>query len=45
MVQNNILAEKSTEFGTRMVRFNQFLCKEKKVMNLYLNHLKMIVTN
>lgn len=30
MVQNNILAEKSTEFGTRIVRFNQFLCKEKK---------------
>ena len=30
MIQNNILAEKSTDFGVRIVRCYQFLTKEKK---------------
>ena len=30
MVQNNILAEKSIDFGARIVRCHHFLCKEKK---------------
>ena len=30
MVQNNILAEKSINFGARIVRCHHFLCKEKK---------------
>ncbi|MBR1682684.1 MAG: four helix bundle protein [Bacteroidaceae bacterium] len=30
MVQNNVLAEKSIDFGVRMIKCYQFLCKEKK---------------
>ena len=30
MIQNNILADKSTDFGVRFVRCHQFLTKEKK---------------
>ena len=30
MIQNNILADKSTDFGERIVRCHQFLTKEKK---------------
>ena len=28
-MKNNVLAEKSTEFGVRIVKCHQFLCKEK----------------
>ena len=30
MIQNNILIDKSTDFGVRIVRCHQFLSKEKK---------------
>ena len=30
MVQNNLLADKSTDFGVRMIKLHQYLCKEKK---------------
>ena len=30
MINNNILAEKSIDFGTRIVKCHQYMCKEKK---------------
>ena len=29
MMKENILADKSTDFGVRIVKFHQFLCKDK----------------